>query len=174
MPRRLTAARFGGQTCLPLDEEAPNAHQISLAVLCLPALSALAACATQAPVASRPPIYAADIAGKAAECTAPAVKVSDGKNATGTIATGGGGWCGIIVTRDGQPLTAALLTQPPHAGKVYVHTVSDETRVDYTPTEAAVADGFTVKFIPGDETMEVTVVSTAHATPAPAAKGVTK
>ncbi len=111
----------------------------------------------------RHPTYATDLAGKAAVCTAPDVQLTQGQAATGTLATGGGGWCGIAVTLGGDALTAGLLTQPPRAGQVYVHTVGDVTRVDYTPTGAATADAFAVQFLPGDETMRVTV---SGATPA--------
>ncbi len=127
--------------------------------LFLPALT-LAGCATPAQQAARnrSPVYAADLSGKAASCTAPEEKLVDGKNSTVAMATGGGGWCGIVVTRDGKPLDAGLLTQRPRNGSVYVHLVGDDTRVDYTPRPgAAGADSFAVKFIPGDETMQVTV-----------------
>lgn len=135
-----------------------------LLVPCAAALG-LAACAPQAsgPAGSRNPIFAIDMAGKAASCTAPDVELSQGKDSTATITTGGGGWCGIAVTMGGNAVTAGLLTQAPHAGKVHVHTVGDVTRVDYTPAGPATADAFAVKFIPGDETMRVTVVG---ATPA--------
>ena len=93
--------------------------------------------------------------------------LQDGKDAAGTIATGGGGWCGILVDRAGHPFGAGLLTQAPRNGSVYVHTVGEKTRVDYTPFHATTADTFAVKFIPGDETMHVTVTPAA---PAQAAK----
>ena len=136
--------------------------------LALPWMAALAlAACTQQPGAltasSRHPTYSTDLAGKAASCTAPDVQLTQGQPAMGTIETGGGGWCGIAVTRGGDALTAGLLTQAPRAGKVYIHTVGDVTRVDYTPTGAVVADAFAVQFIPGDETMRVTV---SGATPA--------
>ena len=84
------------------------------------------------------------------------------------MTTSSNGWCGIPVRRADQPLGAALLTQPPRSGSVYVHTVGDETRVDYTHRPGTrVADSFAVKFIPGDATMTVTV---AAAAPAGAAK----
>ena len=138
-------------------------HARTIANLCLAALG-LAACAQQAagPTGSRNTIYATDLAGKAASCTAPDVSLAQGKDSTGTIATGGGGWCGINVTLDGNALTAGLLTQAPRSGRVYIHTVGDATRVDYTPAAGtAAADTFAVKFIPGDETMQVTVTSAA-------------
>ena len=134
-------------------------HARTILVPCLAAL-ALAACAQKqaAPLGARNPTYSADLTGKAPNCTAPEVQITQGQDATGTIATGGGGWCGIAVTLGGNALTAALLAQAPRSGHVYVHTVGDVTRVDYTPAAGAVgADSFAVKFIPGGETMRVTV-----------------
>ncbi len=138
----------------------------SIAIPCLAAL-ALTACAEQGAgpaVGSRNPTYAIDLAGKAPNCTAPAVELAPGKDATGAIMTGGGGWCGIAVTKAGNAVTAALLTQAPRSGHVFVHTVGDVTRVDYIPAAGAVApETFAVKFIPGDETMRVTVSGAAAA-----------
>ena len=136
-----------------------------IAIACLAALG-LAACTQPiaGPAGSRNQQYATDLAGKAASCTAPDVALTQGKEAAGTIATGGHGWCGIAVTMGGDPLTAGLLTQAPRNGHVYVHTVGDVTRVDYTPSGAAtVADAFVVQFIPGDEIMRVTVTGPAVA-----------
>ena len=138
-------------------------HVRLVPLACLAAL-ALAGCAEQSgPAASRNRIYSVDLSGKAAECTAPAVKLTAGQPVTATIATSGGGWCGIPVTLSGDALTAGLITQPPSKGRVYVHTVGDETRVDYTPTAAATADAFAVQFLPGDEMMRVTVSAAAGA-----------
>ena len=138
-------------------------HARSIALPCLAAL-ALAACTQQvaAPAGSRSPTYAVDLAGKAPTCIAPDVELTQGKDANGTIMTGGGGWCGIAVTMGGNALTAGLLVQAPRSGRVFVHTVGDATRVDYIPAAGAVApESFAVKFIPGDETMHVTVSSAA-------------
>ena len=129
------------------------------ALLSLPLLG-LSACMTQPPgvASARLPTYSTDLAGKAANCTVSAVTLEDGKEAVATMKTGGGGWCGIPVRRSDQPLGAALLSQPAKGGNVYVHTVGDDTRVDYTPRAGTSgADSFTVKFIPGDATMRVTV-----------------
>ena len=127
------------------------------AALCLPVLG-LAACMAQPPAQQAAASgFASDNTGKAALCTAPPVEVTDGKDSTATIATGGGGWCGVTVTRQGKPLGAGLLTQPPRNGSVYIHLVGDATRVDYTPRAGVAADSFAVKFIPGDEIMRVTV-----------------
>ncbi len=137
------------------------------AALCLP-LFGLAACAPQSatgPAAATG--FARDNANKAPNCEAPSVAVTAGQAATGSIATGGGGWCGISVAEGGRPFGAGLLTQAPRHGAVYIHTVGETTRVDYTPYAAVAADAFTVKFIPGDQTMSVTV---SPAAPAQAAK----
>ena len=146
----------------------PARHHAAL--LCLPLLG-LAACATQpAPVASsRLPTFSTDLANKAALCTVSPVTLEDGKEATAAMTTGGGGWCGILVRRADQPLGAGLLTQAAQHGTVYVHSVGDDTRVDYTPRPGTSgADAFTVKFIPGDASLRVTVTIDAPAT-APAA-----
>ncbi len=130
------------------------------AALCLPLL-VLAACAQQPAAGPGAAVgFARDAANKAAVCEAPPVSL-EGKDAAATIATGGGGWCGIQVTHEGRPFGAGLLTQAPRNGSVYVHTVGNATRVDYTPFKAAGADAFAIKFIPGDETMHVTVSSAA-------------
>jgi hypothetical protein len=133
-------------------------HARTIALPCLAALG-LAACTPPAsgPVASRNQIYSTDLSGKAASCTAPDVALTQGKESTATIVTGGSGWCGIAVTMGGNAMTAGLLTQPARSGRVYVHTVGDVTRVDYTPSAGAGADSFAVQFIPGDEIMRVTV-----------------
>lgn len=138
-------------------------HPRTLSAICLSGVLGLAACATPpgGPRAARNAVYATDLAGKAAVCVAAPVKVTDGKDVDATIATGGGGWCAITVSRNDDPLTAGLLTEAPRSGSVYVHTVGDDTRVDYTPRGAVVADSFSVKFIPGDETMHVTVTPAA-------------
>ncbi len=128
-------------------------------LVCLPFIG-LSACANQGPLASaaRMPTYSTDLAGKAATCTVSAVTLEDGREATATMTTGGGGWCGIPVRRSDQPLSAGLLVQAARNGAVYVHTVGDDTRVDYTPRAGTSgADTFVVKFIPGDATMRVTV-----------------
>lgn len=133
-------------------------HARLIALACLPMLG-LAACTPPGVVAngSRNPTYAIDLAGKAAVCRAPNVDLTQSREPSINMATGGGGWCGIGVTQGGVALTAALLTERPHAGRVHVHTVGDATRVDYIPTGAPRADAFAVKFIPGDQTMRVTV-----------------
>ena len=131
----------------------------SAALLCLPLL-ALSACETQPPtvVSSRSPIYSTDLSHKAANCTVSPVTLTDGGSTDAVMMTGGAGWCGISVRKNDQPYGAGLLTRVPRNGAVYIHTVGDDTRVDYTPRAGTSgADSFTVRFLPGDATMRVTV-----------------
>jgi hypothetical protein len=130
------------------------------------------------PVASTTRVYAHDLEGKAALCTAPpsALAPVAGKDNVVAITTGGNGWCGIPVRTDAGPYSAGLLIDPAHNGKVIVHTVGDDTRIDYVAKPGVVvADSFAVRLIPGDAVMRVTVNPPAGATPvaatAPAAAG---
>jgi hypothetical protein len=114
---------------------------------------------------SRTPVYATDLQGKAASCTVPTVRAEDGHETSVAITTGGGGWCGLLVRREGRPYAAGLLTEAAHNGKVYVHTVGDDTRIDYTPRAGATGpDAFAVRLIPGGAVIRVGVN-----TPAPVA-----
>ena len=119
---------------------------------------------------ARATIYASDLQGKAAVCTAPAVQPEGGKTVTTTITTGGGGWCGLTVANAGKPYTAGLVERRPDRGHVYIHTVGDDTRVDYTPDGTPMPDTFAVMLLPGDATLAVTVQpANAPAQSAPAA-----
>ena len=72
-----------------------------------------------------------------------------------------GGWCAITVNNNGKPFDAGLLATPPAHGKALIHTVGNDTRIDYTPAARYVgADAFTVRLIPGDATLRVTVTVT--------------
>ena len=108
---------------------------------------------------SHSPVYSTDLQGKAASCTAPLLKnVEDGHAVPATIVTGGGGWCGLFVNREGKPFSAGLLTEAAHNGKVFVHTVGDDTRIDYTPRTASNGpDAFEVRLLPGDAVIHVAV-----------------
>ena len=66
--------------------------------------------------------------------------------------TRGGCRVAITVAQSGRaPFSAGLLTSPPAHGKVLVHAVGDETRIDYTPTRGFTgSDAFAVTLIPGD------------------------
>ena len=118
----------------------------------------LAGCAAPhpKPVAAAGPaarVYAIDLTGAAKHCTAPTPRLTDGKTATVAMTVGNdGGWCAItLARRDGTagPYAAGLLLAGPAHGKVYVHTVGDATRIDYTPRPGFVGpDQFTVSLLP--------------------------
>ena len=116
-------------------------------------------CTPPAPVTgSTTRVYATDLQGKAAVCNVPSVKPADGKTETATMVTGGGGWCGIPVEMAGnQPYAAGLVERRPERGKVFVHTVGDDTRIDYIPSGAVSADSFSVQLVPGDAIVTVSV-----------------
>ena len=121
----------------------------------------LQGCAAPPPPPPRPhaTIYSTDMVNKAAVCSfTPLKALKDGSDNSVTLTTGGGGWCGFGLELDGHPYTAGLLTKGAKFGKVHIHTVGDDTRIDYTPqTLPAVADSFTVRLIPGNATIQVSV-----------------
>jgi hypothetical protein len=121
----------------------------------------LSGCAQQAAAPAGPTnrVYAADQLGSAKSCQVEKVVVTDGKT-TDTIMKlrNDGGWCAIAVSRAGKPFSSSRLAARPDHGKVYVHQVGDDTRIDYTPTRGFVgADKFTVTLIPGDGAVQVAV-----------------
>jgi hypothetical protein len=134
---------------------------IGVAGACL----ALEACTPPPPP---PPVstareYQIDQVGGAKLCTAPKLTLTDGKTTDATIAVGNdGGWCAISVTQTGpKPYDAGLLTGKPAHGKVYIHTVGDDTRIDYTPdANFAGADAYTVSLLPGSPVLHVAVTVT--------------
>ncbi len=64
-------------------------------------------------------------------------------------------------TTAAAPFDAGLLAAPAQHGKVLIHTVGNDTRIDYTPAARyAGADAFAVRLIPGDATIRVTVTVT--------------
>jgi hypothetical protein len=110
------------------------------------------------PVVSTTRLYAIDQQGAANTCTASTVKLSEGKPATATLSVANdGGWCAITVSAPGdKPYAAGLLMTEPAHGTVYVHTVGDATRIDYTPDHGfSGADSFLVKLLPGSPTIQV-------------------
>lgn len=125
-------------------------------------------CAPKPP--PRPPTrqYAVDQTGGAKACTVPKVSPAAGKETAVPMSVGNdGGWCAISVTQPGSksseptPYRVGLLTGRPAHGKVYVHTVGDDTRIDYTPAPGfAGSDSFTVKLVPGDAVLKVDVTVT--------------
>jgi hypothetical protein len=144
-----------------------NRLSISAATLVLAAL-ALQACEKPgpAPAISGARLYSHDMEGKASLCAVPNnVLIVDGKDNALSMTTGGNGWCGIPLRGPGGAYSAGLLTQHAQNGKVYVHTVGDDTRIDYIPKAGTVvADTFVVRLIPGDAIVRVTV--TPPGTPA--------
>ncbi len=134
-------------------------------------LASLAAGCTQTAAfapQSRSPIYASDLEGKAAVCTAPSVTPEAGKTVAAAMTTGGHGWCGLSVADGGKPFSAGLVERRPDKGKVFIHTVGDDTRIDYTPDSAAVADNFSVELIPGNAILGVSVQPAGAAPAQPA------
>jgi hypothetical protein len=124
----------------------------------------LQGCAPAAPPASTTRLYAIDQQGGAATCSVAPVTLVDGKDAAGTVnVANDGGWCAISVAESGnRPYSAGLLIEQPAHGKVYVHTVGDATRIDYTPDVGFTgADAFGLKFVPGSATLHVAVTVAA-------------
>jgi len=144
----------------------------------LAGMLALQACAPKPPVAGHAalPIYAIDQAGPARTCAVspftPAAGPVAGKEATTTMTMANdGGWCAISVHQDGPaPYAAGLLTTRPEHGKVFIHSVGDETRIDYTPEQRFGGnDGFAVQLLPGDAVIRVAVTVSGPAQAEPVA-----
>jgi hypothetical protein len=119
----------------------------------------LQACAEKPPPGPAPRLFAADQAGGAKTCVVPKVTPVAGQETQVAVKVGNdGGWCGITVSNGGKPFPAGLLTTTPMHGKVLIHTVGNDTRIDYTPERGfAGADAFNVKLIPGDATIRASV-----------------
>ena len=119
----------------------------------------LQGCAEKPP--SGPPVrlFAVDQAGAAKTCTSPKVTPAAGQTTDAALKLGNdGGWCAITVNNGGKPFAAGLLTTPPVHGKVLIHTVGNDTRIDYTPeARFAGTDSFIVRLIPGDPTIRASV-----------------
>jgi hypothetical protein len=118
----------------------------------------LQGCAGKPPAAG-PRIFNVDQVGGAKTCAVPKVAPEAGKETRVEVKVGNdGGWCGITVNNGGKPFAAGLLTTGPAHGKVQIHTVGADTRIDYTPQRAFVgADAFEVKLIPGDARIRASV-----------------
>jgi hypothetical protein len=104
-------------------------------------------------------MFAADLAGGAKNCAVSKVVPGPGQQASVDVKVGNdGGWCAITVNDNGKPYSAGLLITAPAHGKVLIHSVGDNTRIDYTPeARFAGADGFTVRLIPGEATIKASV-----------------
>ena len=129
----------------------------ALAALAASAL-VLQACA-QRPPASGTRMFQADLVGAAKNCSAEKVTPAAGQETPVTLKMGNdGGWCAITVDNGGKPFDAGLLMTEPAHGKVYIHSVGDETRIDYTPSARFVgSDAFAVKLLPGGAVLRATV-----------------
>ena len=108
--------------------------------------------------------YASDFKGVAKTCDAPKVSPALGKTVEATMKVGSdGGWCGLLVNNGGRAFDTQLLTARPEHGKVFVHGVGNDTRIDYTPDAGFVgADSFTVQLLPGEDSVHITVSAVAH------------
>jgi hypothetical protein len=122
----------------------------------------LQACAQQAPSGPPARVFAADMSGAAKVCTAPPVTPAAGQTLDAAIKLGNdGGWCAITVNNNGRPFDAGLLTAEPRHGKVLIHTVGNDTRIDYTPVARyAGPDAFAVRLLPGGATIRVAATVT--------------
>ncbi len=103
-------------------------------------------------------VYAIDLAGGAKVCKVPPVKPAVGATIQASMALkNDGGWCAITVDHDGKPYAAGLLTAAPSNGRVYIHTVGDATRIDYTPRPGFVGtDHFSVTLLPDQAVIDAT------------------
>ena len=125
---------------------------------------ALLGCAPQQRPVSQTRLYATDQMGGAKSCSVPKVAAPEaGKEVAVPMTVGNdGGWCAISVDDNGHPFTAGLLSARPTHGRVYVHSVGDATRIDYTPETGYVGpDAFSVHLLPGDGVVSGTVTVTA-------------
>lgn len=141
-------------------------HPGHLALLALAGAGVLlAGCAKQsAPPAPVAPLYAADVTGQAKLCDVPTIDPIAGRTTEAAVKVGNdGGWCGLPVHLSGPaPFQSFLLTARPAHGTVFIHTVGDVTRIDYTPDRGYVGtDAFSVQLIPGDAVVHETVTVTA-------------
>jgi len=118
----------------------------------------LQACAQQ-PSGPGVRMFAADMAGAAKICVVPKVTPIANQETQVAMKVGSdGGWCGITVSNNGQPYAAGLVVAKPVHGQPFIHTVGNDTRIDYTPDRGVGgSDTFAVKLIPGDATIRVSV-----------------
>jgi hypothetical protein len=126
----------------------------ALAAACL-----VQGCTPPRVTASGTRLYASDLTGGAKSCAVPSVTVTDGKETAVPMTVGNdGGWCGITVAQGSQPYSAGLLTGRPAHGTIYIHTVGDATRIDYTPdAHFTGSDSFAVRLVPGGGLIRVAV-----------------
>jgi hypothetical protein len=119
----------------------------------------LQGCAATPPAGSANRVFAADMAGGAKSCTVSKAVPAPGQQVPVDMKVGNsGGWCAITVNDGGKPYSAGLLIAQPAHGKVLIHSVGDNTRIDYTPdARFAGPDSFSVRLIPGDATIRASV-----------------
>src|SRR6476646_5012748 len=111
-----------------------NGRQWATGCLVMAATALLLQGCEQAPAGPTARIYAADMAGGAKTCVVPKVAPVAGQETPVAVKVGNdGGWCAISVNNGGRPYSAGLLTSKPAHGKVQIHTVGNDTRIDYTP-----------------------------------------
>lgn len=125
----------------------------------------LQACAEKpAPAVSapQPRLFASDFQGAAKNCAAPKVTPEPGKVVQAAMKVGNdGGWCAMSVNHGGEPYATGLLTQRPVHGKVYIHPVGNDTRIDYTPDAGFSGDdSFVVTLLPGRPAIDVAATVT--------------
>ncbi|HVC63371.1 MAG TPA: Ig-like domain-containing protein [Acetobacteraceae bacterium] len=115
-----------------------------------------------APPVQHARLFATDFEGGAKSCIVPKLKLAAGRTSRVAMKVGNdGGWCGIAVARNARPYAVGLLEQPPTHGKVYIHPVGDDTRIDYTPDLGfSGSDSFVVKLLPGEPEVRVSVTVT--------------
>lgn len=119
----------------------------------------LQACAQKPPAASGTRMFQADLVGAAKNCSVPEVTPAAGQDTPVPMKMGNdGGWCAITVDNSGKPFDAGLLVTEPAHGKVYIHSVGDRTRIDYTPdARFAGTDAFAVRLLPGAAVLRASV-----------------
>ena len=137
----------------------PARHMTSVTLAGLGGIAVLlSGCDT--PRLARTPVYAVDINGGAKSCTVSPVELSAGKHVVATMAVGNdGGWCGVTVAQSGRkPFSAGLVQTRAKHGQLNIHTVGDDTRVDYIPDPGFTGvDNFAVRLLPGDPVLTVNV-----------------
>ena len=127
----------------------------------------LAGCAEHAQQRSSTRVYSVDFQGAAKLCKVPkSLSLDPGKPAETEITVGNdGGWCAVTVAQSGgKPFDAGLVSTRPAHGKLLVHSVGDDTRIDYTPEAGFTgSDAYAVRLVPGQAVLSVKVTVTPKA-----------
>jgi hypothetical protein len=128
-------------------------------------LAVLAGCEKPPPpVVSTARVYAVDQQGAARTCKVSDATAVPGKQVAVEMSVGNdGGWCALKMSAPNHsPYGAGLLTDRAAHGTVYIHTVGDDTRIDYTPEHGyAGTDTFSVTLLPGAAALTVSVTVSA-------------